>query len=203
MSERPLVFLDLDRTLFDTRRAPELWQVLAKHYDIDAEACSAERSRWYVWTDKTTYYHDFSAQLRNYNIDVAAAYEYLRHSPIGKGALEFPYVDVLVQTLVSLADVKVLTFGADDYQRVKAMLCPSLADIEIITTTESKRRILEQYGHGRVCWVVDDRPIGHDLPEGVQFVQVALESEVPDFTEDWPIFTSLKDVKEYLYEKLH
>ncbi len=203
MSERPLVFLDLDRTLFDTRQAIELWRVLELHYGIDAEACAAERSNWYVWTDKTTYYHDFSAQLRSYDIDVSAAYEYIRHSRIGTGALEFPYTGVLVSELADLADVKVLTFGADDYQRLKASLCPSLASTEIITTTESKGRILEQYGHGRECWMIDDKPIGHELPAGVHFAQVALEAEVPDYTEDWPIFTSLKDVKEYMYEQLH
>lgn len=203
MSKRPLVFLDLDRTLFDTRQAGLLWQELAKRYDIDAAKCTAERSNWYEWVDDTTYYHDFSQQLTDYGIDASEAYEYLRQSPLAQGVFEFPYVDVLVRTLQEIADVKVLTFGIDDYQQLKASLCPSLRGVEIITTLESKTTVLGRYMNKYDCWLVDDKPVGNELPKNVHFIQVALESEVPDYTVAWPIFTSLKEVKEYLYEQLH
>lgn len=203
MSKPPLVFLDLDRTLFDTRRVGEVWQVLAERYGIDAEAAAAERSKWYVWSSDDTYHHDLSAQLRAYGISPKEAYAYVLASPLRDGRLEFPYVEQLITTLVPLAKVKVLTYGVHDYQHLKASLCPSLDNVEIITTLESKQAVIDRYMDEYDCWLVDDKPVGHELRAGVHFVQVALESEVPDFTESWPIFTSLKDVKEYLYEKLH
>lgn len=203
MSKPKIVFLDLDRTLFDTRRVIEIWRELARHYELDAEKAAAERFNWDVWTSKETYYNDFSAQLRAYNIDPVEGFEHIKKSKLGRGEFEFPYTDVLVSTVKSLAEVKILSFGADDYQRLKAALCPSLDGVEVITTLEPKRVILKRYAADYDCWLVDDKPIGHDMPAGVNFVQVALESEVPDFTEPWPVFTSLKDVKEYLYEQLH
>ena len=203
MNQPLLVFLDLDRTLFDTRRISEVWQELAKKYDIDAEASAAERSKWYVWESADTYHHDFSAQLRAYGIRPKEAYAYIQASPLSDGRLEFPYVDQLVSALTPFARLKVLTYGVHDYQLLKASLCPSLENIEILTTLEPKGVVLQRYSGTHDCWLVDDKPIGNDLPSGVHFVQVALESEVPDYTVNWPIFTSLKDVKEYLYEQLH
>lgn len=203
MSERPLVFLDLDRTLFDTRKVSEIWQELAKHYPIDVATATSERSKWYVWASADTYHHDFSAQLRAYGINPKEAFALLQASSVADGRLEFPYVDQLITTLAPLAGLKVLTYGIHDYQHLKASLCPSLENVDIVSTLEPKAVVLERYIREHSCWLVDDKPIGHELPAEVHFVQVALESEVPDFTEDWPIFTSLKEVKEYLYEQLH
>ncbi len=203
MSKPKIVFLDLDRTLFDTRQVIELWRELARHYKLDADKATSERSNWYVWTSTETYYHDFSAQLRSYGIDPKEAMERIVKSALAEGEFEFPYADILVSSLKTLANVKVLSFGADDYQRMKAALCPSLHGIEVITTLEPKQTVLAKYAATNNCWLVDDKPIGRDMPNGVNFIQVALESEVPDFTAPWPIFTSLKDVKEYLYEQLH
>lgn len=203
MSNTSLVFLDLDRTLFDTRRIGEIWQELAKKYDIDPVAAAAERSKWYVWESTTTYHHDFSAQLRAYGIHPKEAYAYIQASPLSDGRLEFPYTEQLITTLVPIARLKILTYGSHDYQQLKASLCPSLDNIAILPTLESKSAVLQRYTEKYSCWLVDDKPIGHDLPPEVHFVQAALESEIPDFTQNWPIFTSLKDVKDYLYEQLH
>lgn len=203
MNKPLLVFLDLDRTLFDTRRIGEVWQELAKKYDIDAEAAAAERSKWYVWESADTYHHDFAAQLRAYGIHPKEAYAFIQASSLRDGRLEFPYVDQLVATLAPLAKLKVLTYGTRDYQLLKASLCPSLENMEVVTTLEPKEAVLRRYSDIHECWLVDDKPLGDQLPVGIHFIQVALESEVPDYTVGWPIFTSLKDVKEYLYEKLH
>ena len=204
MSSKPKrVFLDLDRTVFDTRLVGELWQQLAEYYPIDPVQSAAERSKWYVWASDDTYHHDFTAQLRAYGIHPKEAYARLQASPLRDGRFEFPYVDQLINTLLPLADVKILTYGSRDYQHFKASLCPSLDNITIVATLAPKSSVLEQHRETHECWLVDDKPIGHEVPRGVHFVQVALESEVPDFTENWPIFTSLKDVKEYLYEELH
>lgn len=198
---RPLVYLDLDRTLFDTRKVIEIWEELARHYPIDAKACAGERSKFYVWDGPKSYCHDFSKQLRSYGIPAEEAYKKLVESEIADGRLEFPYVNQLISTLTGLAEVRVLTYGTDDYQRLKASLCPSLKDLEVVTMLQRKGDFLRETGE--TCWLVDDKPLGKELPERVNFIQVALEAEVPDFTAPWPIFTSLKDVKEYLYEKLH
>lgn len=198
---KPIVYLDLDRTLFDTRKIILLWQELAKKYDIDPEACAAERSKFYVWEGSTTYCHDFSKQLRSYGIPPHEAFELLTSSSVADGRMEHPYVNQLVTTLNDLADLRVLTYGTDDYQRLKAKLCPSLDGVTVVTTLQHKGDYFNETKE--YCWLVDDKPVGNELPGRVKFIQVALEAEVPDFTAPWPIFTSLRDVKEYLYEQLH
>ncbi len=65
--------------------------------------------------------------------------------------------------------MKILTFGADDYQRFKAALCPSLSGIEVITTLEPKTEILARIG-AVGDWLVDDKEVA--IPAGMHFVRV-------------------------------
>lgn len=197
---KPRVYLDLDRTIFDTDKASMLWHELAKHYDLIPEACHADRERFYVWPVPGTYYHDMSAQLEAYGIYPPEAFEILRCSPLADGRLQLPYTDQLIHALRPLADLVVLTFGADDYQHLKAALCPALNGIPVITTSGEKRAILKEAGE---CWLVDDKPLGEHPPKNVHYIQIAPPGGTVHGNTLWPFFSNLKEVKEYLYEALH
>lgn len=196
---RPKVFLDLDRTIFDTDRAIEFWQVWAEYYDIVPEICVAERDQFYIWKDET-YMHDMSNQLRSYGIDSNQAYRQVIESEMSDGRLEMPYASELVTWLKGVADVAVLTYGPDDYQRCKAALCPSLVGIPVVTTLQPKLEILCESGD---CWLIDDKDLGVKPPDNIHFVQVISPDDIVVQDKPWPIYSSLKAVKEYLYENLH
>lgn len=199
-SSKPRLYLDLDRTVFDTDRAILLWDELAKHYDLIPEACVMDRDSYYSWPVPGTYYHDLSRQLEAYGIFPEEAYELLRRSPLADGRLQLPYTAQLVETLAPLTEMTVLTFGADDYQRLKADLCPALKNIPVVTTLGDKRAVLETAGD---CWLVDDKVPGAAPPDNVRFVQVAVPGATVEADKPWPLCSNLKEVKEYIYDALH
>lgn len=199
MIRLPKVFLDLDRTLFDTDKTVELWDEWAKHYNITPEVCVADRERFFVWKEGV-YTHDLSAQLRSYGIDPEEAYSHIINSPLSDGRFELPYANELVLWLKDEADVAVLTYGPDDYQRLKAALCPSLQGISVITTLEHKSKVLVDVGE---CWLVDDKDLGKNHPKNVHLVQVIPPGGSVDTDKPWPVLANLKEVKEYLYGAVH
>lgn len=199
---RPKVFLDLDRTLLDSTQAnAAIWPELAKHYPfLHPDVCVAEESNFYVHPTPDTYAYDIEAHIRSYAIDATKAFELLAGSELSDGRFELPYAEQLVDYLKAVADVAVLTFGIESTQRYKARLCPSLRDVQIITTLGRKREFLEKQGE---CWLVDDKDLGPELPDKVHLVQVMPPGTTVRDDKPWPVFSNLKEVKEYMYDQMH
>jgi hypothetical protein len=193
-----IVYLDLDRTLFRTGEAPVIWQAIAALYpEVDGTAAYEERERYYVYAHDQ-YYYDMSRQLESYGLDPETVYEQLRGSDLADGRFEYEGVHELILALKPHVDVQIFTFGADDYQRFKASLCPSLLGLPIVTTLRAKAEVLDD--SEAECWLVDDRPIGDELPGNASFVQVSLEGKdvPPDAT--WPVFRSLGDLQVFFVD---
>lgn len=195
-----MIYLDLDRTLFQTSRAGEIWPVIEELYEgVDSVRAIAERDKYYKQMGDL-YYHDVSEQLRDFGLEPVEVYESVVETDLADGRFEFEGVKELVQGLRENGEeVSVLTFGADDYQRFKVALCPSLRDVPVITTLRPKYEYLDALEADNV-WVVDDKPIGDEISGLASFVQVSLEgiSVPPDST--WPVFYNLRDVKEFFDE---
>jgi hypothetical protein len=190
-----IVYFDLDRTLFQTGRSDELWDMIGALYpEIDAQTAYQDRSQYYRYVGDQ-YYHDMSAQLQALGLEPEQVYEQLQRSELADGRFEYEYCHELLTNLQTQADIRVLTFGADDYQRFKASLCPSLAGIPIITTTRLKAEVLED--SEQECWLVDDKPIGDELPGNVSFVQVSLEGAPVAPDTIWPVKHSLAEVDQF------
>lgn len=191
-----IVYLDLDRTLFRTENTLDIWFEVSQLYpEVDAPREYNSRDDFLHHVGDLSY-HDFSAQLRTLEIDPVAAYEQLIETDLANGRFEFPGVRELVESLKSHgADVRILTFGQDDFQRFKVALCPSLVDLPVVTTMRPKHEYLE--ATEEECWVVDDKAIGDELPSSATFVQVSLEGEVIEDDAEWPVFYNLFDVKEF------
>ncbi len=189
-----MIYLDLDRTLFQTSRAGEIWDEIAQLYpEINAEKARGEYENYFVEFGGGLYYHDISKQLSDYGLDPVAVYESLLETDLDDGRFEFPGVKELVSLIVEKGEeVTVLTFGADDYQRFKVALCPSLQGIPVVTTLRPKYEFLENVESGG--WVVDDKPIGDEISGLASFVQVSLEGIPVPTTTSWPVFYSLHEV---------
>lgn len=201
---RPLIVLDLDDTLLQNRAMIRgIWQVVAQNFaekQIDPRVAYDNMQDFYSQTALGMKAYDFDAHLEFYGVEVAAAYRAVKVSALADGRFEVAGVADFLANLQHFADVLVLTYGFDGYQRLKASLCPSLMDVDIITTLGAKSDVLRTLSD--VCCVVDDRPIA-DLPDGVQFVMVSLVGKPVDPEAPQPVFTSLKNVGEFLYEQLH
>ncbi len=192
-----IVYLDLDRTLFRTHDSGR--QILDKVGElfegIDVAQAYADRDKYYQPLGDM-YYHDMTEQLGDLGLDAQHVYKALLNSELADGRFEIYGCGDLIKGLQAHGvEVKIFTFGPDDFQRFKVQLCPSLRELEVITTLRPKHELLDIYEHE--CWMVDDKPIGHELPGNVSFVQVSLETNAKLPPNDWPIFYSLKDVKEF------
>lgn len=189
------VFLDLDRTLFRTSELDEAeWGLLGRQFGIDSEAELARRTDFHVRTE-TAYYYDFAAHVRAAGLDEKEAFSFLLQSTLADGRMEYDGVAELVTWAKQRGTVHVLTYGPENYQRFKAALCPSLEGAEIITTLQSKGDYFrEQCPTGEV-WMVDDKPIGGDLPDNVRFIQTAEYNGIaaPEHPA-WPVATALNQI---------
>lgn len=193
---KPLIFLDLDRTLYRTAAAGRAkWQKISQNYpQIDASSEHARQGEFYKYSGDM-YAYDFSEHVAAVGLDVAAVYQMLTSSELADGRLEYEGAAELVEWARNNGVVKVLTYGTDDYQRLKAALCPSLKGIEVVTVLSAKGVYLEDKGD---AWLVDDRPLGDELPENVRFIQVCLEGQVPPAEAHWPVARSLHEVLELI-----
>lgn len=195
-----IVYFDLDRTLFQTSRSSEIWDAIGRLYpSVDVGQAYQDRTAYYQYVGDQ-YYHDLSAQLQSLGLDPLAVYEALQRSELADGRFEFEYCHELIELARSRADVRIMTFGTDDYQRFKVSLCPSLRGLEVVTTLRAKSDVLED--SQEECWLVDDKPIGDELPGNVSFVQVSLEARTEQPDAIWPVFYDLNSVREFFDEVL-
>lgn len=170
-------FLDLDRTVFQTDKAAEIFEAIAAHYPDKPGLADGYHIRQQYYTypfidngDSVTYFHDATKWLSDNELDPVAAYQWLATSPLADGRFEYEGVRTLVAALQRYGEVKVLTFGEDAYQRAKATLCPSLSGLEVVTTLEPKGEYLAHHAAAG-DWIIDDKAV-QDLPSGVRLVQV-------------------------------
>lgn len=192
---RPQIFLDLDRTLFRTNQITDVFREIEHQFQVNGEMFRDDIYRSFYVHNAAGCYYDLSSHLYGLGLDAEEVYDYLIKTSLADGRFEHIGVKELVDILKTVADVRVLTYGEDKYQRFKAQLCPSLREVDIIATLGFKGEALS--GHGE-CWLVDDKPIGDQLPSNVKFIQVELEKDgIPDRLPDWPYFSSLERVKDF------
>lgn len=168
------IFLDLDRTLYRTDLGTQLiWQRIASKFsDVDASRELGRQSEFYVH-EGNSYPYNMRAHLVSLGLEADQVYEYLRRTEIADGRLEYEGVGELVSWARSAGEVSILTYGYDDYQRLKAALCPSIADLGVITTLKPKGDFLRTIQGD--AWLVDDKPVGNELPANVRFIQVVFD----------------------------
>lgn len=195
-----IVYLDLDNTLFNLEGVGAIWSYLESRYP-EAAGASVNHEQYYRYVGELSYY-DMTAHLTALGLDPATIYEELASSELADGTYQYDGAVELVSSLQGHgAEVRVLTFGEDAYQRAKASLCPALRGIQVITTRRPKAEVLEDMEEG--CWLVDDRPLGDELPNNVSFVQVVLDDRPVPSHADWTVKHSLAEVKEFFDAIMH
>lgn len=196
------VYLDLDRTLFDTDRSGRaIWDALDALPQVDAHAEFARQREFYVYQNEgSTYYYDFAAHLESLSLDPADIEAYLLETATGDELLLPGAVEFVEQLRSAGIQPEILTYGHDFYQRLKAKLCPVLADIVIHTTLGPKQ---DFFYDKSASILVDDKPIGNQLPPQVAFIQVQLEAKktIPEHAH-WPVYTELSPVADEILRRV-
>ena len=191
---RVKLFLDLDRTLFSTELFDELrLDVLRQSFpDIDIFTERLRQQGFYV-RDGETYYYDFTEHMKSLDLSAIKVYQLLEKSILADGRLEYEGVGELINWAKANTELKVLTYGKDDYQNLKAALCPSLRGVEIVATQRPKEEFFHEEKFEGKVWMVDDKAI-HGLPENVNFIQVSLDGAEFEPSSKWPQVKSLDEV---------
>lgn len=201
---RPVVALDLDDTLLQNRSMLRgIWQHIATVFSdaaVDPDMAYDSSQTYYAETAPGMFTYDFDKHLGYYGIDPAAAYESVGASDLSDGRYEIDNLSQFISDVQRVADLLIVTYGYDGFQRLKASLCPSLDGIEIITTLGGKAQLLRE--NKAVRYMVDDRPVP-DLPDTIKFVMVSLVGKSVEPNLPWPVFTNLKEVGEYVYDQMH
>lgn len=192
--DRMIVYLDLDRTLIKTPDMGMVWKYVGVIYPEVADGFENAEDYFHYIGDM--HYYDMSAHLQSLGLEPTEVYQSVVHSEYADGRLEEEGAGDLISSLVALGyEPQVLTFGSDDYQRFKAALCPSLREIPVITTIRPKADVLEELGVE--CWLIDDRPLGDELPGNVSFIQVSPDRAAVPYDAQWTVKQSLGEVKAF------
>ena len=155
-----LVAIDLDRTLFDTDSFFE---------DLSEHAANIVGVTKQTFIDNSAnFYKTLYPNLTNYNLlDQLSSYGFYEHDLIIGGlteklknqARQYLYADV-GRFLMQLKDMKldaiVLSYGVEQYQRLKIALCPELESLNAVIVLEPKYVYLQQLAKDRDGVLFDD-----------------------------------------------
>ena len=192
----PEIYLDLDRTLFKTSEfIGEVWQVIGEVNDgVDSSAELSRLADFYIENQDDDDYrdYDFSKHLKAVGLPVAEVYGVIRDR-LKSDHFEPAGVSRLLRRLDELGlAVKIFTYGRDDFQKLKFDLSPFLAEYELITTLKPKHTFFEELAQKAI--LLDDKPIGEQMPDNVTFVQsIGYNGVEPSDEFDWQTVSSLEE----------
>ena len=192
----PEIYLDLDRTLFKTSEfIGEVWQVIGEVNDgVDSSAELSRLADFYIENQDDDDYrdYDFSKHLKAVGLPVAEVYGLIRDR-LKSDNFEHSGVSRLLRRLDELGlAVKIFTYGRDDFQKLKFDLSPFLAEYELITTLKPKHTFFEELAQKAI--LLDDKPIGEQMPDNVTFVQsIGYNGVEPSDEFDWQTVSSLEE----------
>lgn len=194
--------VDLDRTLFATGIfAPRLLNWIEQTYAIEKDTLSREQEKYSIYADDLRAY-DLFEHLAHHHVDAEDFTDKLLASEFANDTYLFEGARELLDECLSKGEVTILSFGPDDYQRLKYRLCPSIVSRAILVTTLiPKYQMIHTITEGPLT-VIDDKPIGAQLPANVEFIQALPELDVmPD--QPWPVYKSLTEIQEYIHEQTY
>jgi hypothetical protein len=195
---RRIIFVDLDRTIFDTNQfMVSLWEAASQLYPNTDVVYEVSRIReWYRAVGDLQYYL-FDQHLHH---ATGAAFEKI--APELRRRLQheqfaFPDTAAITSWAAHGYDVRILSFGAQDFQAFKLSLIPQFDQPRDIIL-EAKGAFITEHFPGVTGFMVDDKR-NLSLPAGVREVWLRRAGE-QDINKESDMITikSLKEVEELL-----
>lgn len=176
---RNIIFVDLDRTLFDTDRFyAEVWRVLGERHGFDGDAAQ-KRVKEFYYEVRAGYHYDYgfhnhlAAYIPQVSVPQAMAevYDALKNT-------SFLYDDATeLFGWQPSYDVHVLTFGETDRQQFKLRFCELLAPLPTHIILEPKAQFIAANFPNRHGLLIDDKIEG-DLPPYIKQIHIDRQSGV-------------------------
>jgi hypothetical protein len=164
---KPVIFLDFDRTLFDTDL---FWidfaECLAVVIGISpAQILNAYTD--YVTTTNLTSYIFYEDYIKQHNINHKLVQESVDKMLKNKQYLFEDAIELLdgSNNLQRECEVAVLTYGQELFQNLKISLCKELKNLTSYITLLPKTEFIDYYMPNRFGLLVDDK-LGQNLPNG-------------------------------------
>ncbi|HSW81121.1 MAG TPA: hypothetical protein VLG40_01875 [Candidatus Saccharimonas sp.] len=193
-----ILFLDLDRTLFDTPRFTQaLWYAIGHEFKVDAAQQLESLPEWYHQIGDLRYYH-FEEHVKHVLHKTADEITAKIRPRLERENFLYPDTSEL-QNWQTRGDyqLRILSFGGEWLQKFKISLCPRIADLPADIILEPKNTfIAHNYSRANGFLVDDKRNL--DLPRG--FTEVWLRRELLQKTKESGliIVNSLIEVTEAL-----
>lgn len=194
--------IDLDRTLFATGKfTPLLHLWIEETYGLKSGVLEAEQEKYYSYIEDL-YAYDLFSHLRAKNIDTDEFSHTLQKTSFANDAYLFEGATELLELCKNNGPVTILSFGHDDYQRLKYQLCPTIVSAApLVTTLVPKYKMLSTVATGDIT-LIDDKAIGHQLPSSTTFIQALPEATTMPLNQPWPVFLSLHEIEGYIKSNL-
>jgi hypothetical protein len=155
---RPIIFVDFDRTLFQTDALfPLLWDTVGELYpQADIQTAKNEVGKWYEIIEGDYKHYLFPQHLLHVtgaNFDQA---EPLLLERLSKHDFTYPDVGVINHWPAKGYDVRILTFGGEPFQKFKLKLTPQFIEPRDIIL-EPKGTFLAHHYPDAAGFMVDDK----------------------------------------------
>jgi hypothetical protein len=195
---RKTIFVDLDRTLFDTNQfMVALWEAVGQLYPkVDVVYEVSRIGEWYEHIGDLKHYL-FPKQFAHATGDTFAKAAPALHSLLRHEQFAFPDAMVIKMWPGRGYDVRIVSFGAEDLQKFKLSLMPEFDEPRDIIL-EAKGPFLMRNYPNAAGFMVDDKRNPH-LPVGIKEVWLDRTANV-DIKQEAGIITinSLEGVEELL-----
>jgi hypothetical protein len=180
------VYLDLDRTLFDTDKyITHCATMLINHLGVDSIEFLSETKKFSLIFDEKTYHYLMFRHCRNYGLNPIIAREFLLDTITPQ---MFMYADAIefVENFPDRSKLEIVTFGVEEEQGFKIETCPVLGSLVRHVSLRPKAEVLARISAGQKCVIIDDKLIP-DLPEGISQIHItragATDTSIASFAE--------------------
>jgi hypothetical protein len=176
---KPILFIDFDRTLFDTSAfTNDLWLSLATRYGIDAEQAKEEGKAYFNYVGNL-YDYDFFGHMRRLTGESDAVIADAVIQDLAGRQFLFGDSDEVFAWQQAGYDVRILTFGNEPYQRLKFALTPGVVEkLPVVIIREPKADYLASAHAEQLGWLVDDKP-NQRLPVGFTEINLDRTAQLP------------------------
>ncbi|PLS80788.1 hypothetical protein CYG49_04145 [Candidatus Saccharibacteria bacterium] len=168
---RKKIFVDLDRTLFDTDVfIAAVWHYLGKKYPIDTEVEKARAKQYYTY-DQDLYNYHFFDHIRALAIGDVQTIRFELSLYLREQSLLYNDTQKGLAALKELGGATILTFGNEEYQRFKIACVPELAWLPVEIVQQHKRHFFSE-NYTQPCILIDDKDLYGQLPSTVEFIKI-------------------------------
>lgn len=176
---KPILFVDFDRTLFDTNAfTTQLWQSVGRRYGVDIEQAKVE-SKVYFTYHGNLYDYDFFGHMRYITGLSDAAIEAVVREDLAHHQFLYDDSDEVFAWQRAGYDVRILTYGNESYQRLKLGFAPNIVEkLPVVIIRERKADYLASAHAEQLGWLIDDKP-DQQLPTGFAEINLNRTAELP------------------------